>query len=124
MGLAILAAITAGLPLAKDIFEAIEDGIKSVNKAKAPGVKLTPDQAAQANANATKIAQVSLAAKVSTGKITQPQLDAALPDEPSLQKAVQMVYDAGPSMSPPAALTKNQLKAALLAVYMQEDTQP
>lgn len=89
--------ITVAAPAIEEIFKSIFGGIAEINASKV-GAKLTPDQAAAANASATKIAQTSLAAKVSTGKLLQADVDKAIPDAATLSKMIQGVYDAGPAI--------------------------
>lgn len=119
----VLSLIAAGLPLAEEIFDSIKTGIEAVNKTKVAGTKLTPDQATAANASATQIAQVSLASKVSTGKITQAAVSAALPDAKAVSGLVQMAYEtpevASAASAPAASVSPAQqawLNAFVVAI--------
>lgn len=117
--LSVLSLIAAGLPLAEEIFDSVKTGIEAVNKSKVAGTKLTPDQAAAANASATQIAQVSLASKVSTGKIAQAALATALPDAKAVSGLVEMTYaapEAGAKSTPPTASVSPAQQALLNAL--------
>lgn len=117
MGFAVIAPLVA--TVLPGILDIIQSAIGLVNHSKTLGVKLTPDQAATANAAATQAAQIGIKAAVDSGKITQAQVDALLPNAQAVSQTVQMVYGTAPAS--PQQITTEQAMLMVIQSLIAEN---